>query len=373
MLILFLEVTGERIQNTKRLKGCLDMFLRNMGVKSFRPDRILEKLYWMLIFDVWSISSKLDADKKVKVIFADKGSELNKNYFCSLIFKEDHRENYMGKVWVWSLIYYFWRFRKDHDLIIVKTKMKICNLFKSKSRFVIPDWISCEIDLKGDLLSQSIAKRSLKNNIKKMKKGNFEYSISKDPNDFQFFYTNMYLPYILNRHGDLGLKVSFEKMQKGFENGELLFIKDEGEIIAGVIIDYKVMNGIPRATQLGVLRGDFNYVKKGALVAIYYYTIEYLRERNFGKFSVGLARPFINDGMLNHKLYWGANIVCETSRALLLCILSQRKYVKDLLFDNPFIFKDKNRLKLATFTNGNSNEFKKFDKYRKKIDVIELS
>jgi len=32
--------------------------------------------------------------------------------------------------------------------------------------------------------------------------------------------------------------------------------------------------------QIGILNGDFNYVKKSALTAIYYYTIEYLRKKN---------------------------------------------------------------------------------------------
>jgi hypothetical protein len=200
-----------------------------------------------------------------------------------------------------------------------------------------------------------------------MKKGNFEYTISKDPTDFDFFYNNMYIPYIMNRHGDCGLKVSFERMKNSFENGELLFIKQKGKAIAGVIIDYKVMNGTPRTTQLGVLRGDFDYVRKGALIAIYYYTIEYLREKGYKKYSVGLARPFINDGMLNHKLYWGANIVCERSKAFLLCILSNKKCIKDFLLNNPFICIDKKRLILENFTNVNSKEDKKVAKIRERI------
>jgi hypothetical protein len=321
----------------------------------------------MLIFDVWSISSKLHTDENIRALFIGKGDELDKNYFRSLIFDENYDENYLGKVWLWSLIYYLWRTRKNHDLIIVKTKMKICHLFKSKKRFVIPDWISCEIDLCCDLEAESISKNAFRTYLKKVKKGNFGYTITKDPHYFHFFYNNMYLPYILNRHGDLGLKVSLERMKRSFENGELLLIKDGEEVIAGEIIDYKAMNGIPRATQLGVLSGDFDYVKKGALIALYYYTIEYLRKRNYEKFSVGLARPFINDGMLNHKLYWGANIGCETSKAFLLCILSYKKCLKAFLSSNPFIYKDKNNLNLATFGKGNSKQEKKIAKYRKKL------
>ena len=335
----------------------------------FRPDIILKKLYWILTFDVWFLSSALDPDKNITVFFAGQSCELDKRYFCRLIFKENPHENYMGKVWVWRLAYYLWRFRKDHDLIIIKTRMEICNLFRSKKkRFVIPDWVSCEIDLCSDLKSQTISKKAFTTYLRTIKKGNFHYSITKEPEDFHFFYNKMYLPYLSNRHGNMGLEVSLERMQKTFKDGELLWIKDGQEVIAGALIDYTVMNGIPRMPQIGILRGDFNYVKKGALTAIYYYIIEYLRKKDHKKLSIGLARPFIYDSLTKHKLYWGANIVCETSKAFLLCILSQKKYLKMFLSNNPFIYKEKGRLNLATFTNGNSKEDKKFAKYRKKLN-----
>jgi len=340
----------------------------SINMKYFRPDRILKKLYWIAIFDVWSISSKRHPDEYIRALFIGKNDEIDKNYFRSLIFNENYEENYLGKIWIWRLFFFFWRFRKNYDLIIIKNRMKICNLFRTKKSFVIPDWITCEIDLCSDLGSQSISKHTFKNNLRKIKKSNFEYTITKDPLYFQFFYNNMYLPYLSNRHGNLGLKVSLEQEKRYFENGELLLIKDEKEIIAGLIIDYKIMKDIPRAMDLGVLGGDFNYVKKGALIAAYYYTIEYLRKRNYNKLSLGGARPFINDGLLNQKLSWGANLICNTSKAFLLCILSDKKCLKTFLLNNPFICKDKNGLSLATFSKGNFKEDKKFDKYRKKLN-----
>ena len=331
----------------------------------FRPDRILKKLYLMLKFDAWSISSTLHPDENIKVFFAGKSHEIDKDYFRNLVISDDYSDKYLGKMWLWSLIYYTWRFQKKHDLIIIKSKMKISNLFRSKKRFVIPDWISCEIDLTSDLRSQSISKHTFKNNVRKINKSNFAYTISKDPFHFQFFYNNMYLPYLANRHGSLGLEISLERMKRSFEDGELLLIKDGQEIIAGVLIDYKMMNGIPRTAQLGILNGDFQYVKKGALIATYYYTIEYLREKSHKKLSLGVARSFINDGLLNQKLSWGANIVCETSNAFLLCVLSHKKCVETFLLNNPFICIEKKGLSLAPFTKKNSNPDKKFAKYRK--------
>ena len=177
----------------------------------------------MLIFDVWSISSKLRPDENIKVFFVGKSDDLDKNYFRNLILNENYDENYLGKVWIWSIFFFYWRLRKKYDLIIVQNKMKICNLFKSNKRFVVPDWISCEINLDSDLRSQSISKKAYTTYIRLMKKSDFGYTISKDPSHFISFYNSMYLPYLSNRHGNLGLEVSLDRMKRSFENGELLY------------------------------------------------------------------------------------------------------------------------------------------------------
>jgi hypothetical protein len=322
----------------------------------------------ILIFGAWSISNRHNSDEYMSVLFIG-NDERDKNYFCNLLFNENFDDYYLGKVGIWRLLLFFRESKKNYDLIIVNSRMKICNLLKCKNSFVIPAWIGCEIDLGCDIGSQSMSKKTIKNNLRKIKQGNFSYSITKNPDDFNSFYYNMHLPYISKRHGDSAFINSYEEMKKSFENGELLQIKEGQEIVAGVIIDYKIIKGIPRITKLGVLRGDFNYVKRGAIIALYYYTIQYLKQKNFEKFSLGLTRPFFRDGVLQYKLNWGAKIVCESSNAFLLSLLSQKKCLKSFLSSNPFIIQDRNNLNLATFFDHSSKECICIPKDKNKIKL----
>ena len=290
-----------------------------------------------------------------------------------MIFKENFNEIYLGKIGIWRLFFYLWGTKKSYDLIVVKSRIKFCSLLKSKYNFVIPDWISCEMDLTCDVGTQSMSKRTLKNNIRKMKRGNFKYTITKDSDDLYFFYYYMHLPYILKRHGDSAVKISFEEMKTSFENGELLLIREGQNIVAGVIIDYKMMNGVPRITKLGVLSGDFNYVKRGVLIALYYYTIQYLKEKKHQKFSLGSTRPFLSDGVLHHKLNWGAKIVSETSHAFLVSLLSKKECLKSFLASNPFILNDRNTLSLAIFPDQSSKECPYLPKDQNKIKLYGLN
>jgi hypothetical protein len=288
----------------------------------------------------------------MKVLFIGKNEE-DKNYFSNLLFNEKFDEIYLGKVGIWRLLLFFWKFKKNYDLIIVNSRMRFCNLLKSSRNFVIPDWISCEIDLCCDIGSQSRSKKTFKNNLRKIKRGDFSYSTTKDPGDFDFFYYNMHLPYISKRYGGSAFKKGYVDIKKSFEDGELLQIKEGQNIVAGVIIDYKKMDDMPIIKILGVLRGEFDYVKRGALIALYYYTIRYLKEKGHKKFSLGLTRPFFSDGVLQYKLNWGAKIVCDTSNAFLLSVVSKKKCLKSFLSSNPFIFKDRNNLTLTTFSDRN--------------------
>jgi hypothetical protein len=327
-----------------------------------------------LIFDAWSISNRNhvdETDEYIKVLFIGKNN-INKNYLCRLFFKRNVETIYLGKLGILRVFIYLWGFQKNYDFIIVNSRMNLCNLFKSSTKFLIPEWITCEIDLSNEIGSRSKSKRTLKTNIRKIKRGNFTYSITKDIAAFDFFYYYMHLPYISKRHGDSAFKMSYLDIRKSFENGELLQIKEKGKIVAGVIIDYKIMHDMPRITKLGVLNGDFNYVKRGALSALYYYTIRYLKEKKYKKLSLGSTRPFLSDGVLQHKLNWGAKIVCETSNAFLLSLVSKKKCLKKFLLNNPFILKNRNNLSLAIFSDQNIKACPYLSKNENKIKLYGL-
>ena len=140
------------------LKSPLNIFLLRLPNFFFRHvNRIKRKLS----FDAWSISNRHDADESIKVLFIGK-NEIDKNYFCNLIFNENCDDIYLGRVGIWRLLFYYLGCKKNYDLIIVRSRMKLCNLFKSKRNFVVPAWVDCEIDLRGDIGSLSMSKKTLK-------------------------------------------------------------------------------------------------------------------------------------------------------------------------------------------------------------------
>ena len=314
----------------------------------------------MLEYDSWSISNRNNVEENFEVLYLGK-DEMDKSFIRNIMFAEKSDEVHLGKVGIFKF-FYIWLFEKSFDSIVFQSRIKILNLLKKKNAFIIPAWVGCEIDLNNDIISSGMVKKTLKNNLRTMKRGDFHYVISKDPNDFEFFYYNMYLPYISIRHSDLFFQQSFKEMKKSFDNGELFLIKEGKNIVSGGIIDYKIMLGFPRLTKLGVYNGDFNCVKRGALIALYYYLIQYLKGKSYPKFSLGSVRPFIKDGVLRHKVNWGAKIVLETKYAFLVSKGFKNEIFKKFLINNPFIAINGSKLALSVFSDNSSNEYQSLPK-----------
>lgn len=305
-----------------------------------------------LKINVWSIDGTHSGENKLKLLFM--GNPTDQQFFSNLIFKNHARVDFVGNKWLWGAAGHLFKHRHQYDMIICQSRRKICNLLSSKKRLIIPDWVSCEIDLCRGVEGNKFHKKNMKQNIKRFMKNGYTYTISKDPKDFELFYHKMYKPYVSTRHRNDLVFISYDTIKNNFENGELILVMDGEKAIAGGIINYSMMKGIPRGTQLGVYNGDYEYVKKGALAAYYYYTMEYLKEKNYALFSLGGTRPFYNNGVLKHKLSWGAKIVGESSNAFLFCLTSGKRSLKKFLADNPFVCIDRNQLALAVYDEENS-------------------
>lgn len=330
-----------------------------------------KKIKRELLLDVWVYSTKIDTEEGMSALFVG-GSEIEKNYFCGLFFDDRFAATYLGKMWLWHFFFCFSKFKQTYDLITLHSISSICKIFKSKTNFVLPSWVSCEVDLCCSVEEKCFSKRTLKSNLKKIEQESFCYSVSKSLSKFDHFYNHMYLPYIALRHGDTAYKFSYTEMKRSFENGELFLIKDNEKMVAGIIIDYKKMKNMPRFTVLGVLQGDFQYVKKGAIVSLYYYAMRYLKNKGYKTVSLGTTRPFFSDGVLHFKLNWGAKIVYDSSHAFLLSLPKPNQYFFNLLSQNPFIYFGDDNLCLAKFSCNSAKECRFLPKDEEKIKLFGL-
>jgi hypothetical protein len=293
------------------------------------------------------------------------GSEVNRNYVAGLIYGDSYDMEYHGKNWIWSTI------RKkgnSSDLSIRELPFVAQNIFRNKRSFIVPTWVNQTMDLSIDLDSWISKDRTLAHDRRKIKKYDLHPVITKDPGSFDNFYHFMYLPYMTKRFGNKASISEYALLKRLMESGELLFVNQGQESIAGMLIDYE--GGVPRLLVLGIKDADPTFISQGAGGAAYQFAIQYIKERGYTFLSLGSTRAFINDGVLQHKEKWGIKVSNSKNVVFQLCPQSLNSGVKSFLVNNPFMCIHAAKLTETIFTgSGNSLDSSEIDDIFRKYQL----
>jgi len=183
----------------------------------------------------------------------------------------------------------------------------------------VPWWIDSEIDCQVVLGSGKT--KGLQNDLRKIRKNNFHFTIANTAQDVEFFYKRIYRPTIDSSHGAAALPSSFQKKLKQFMSGkaELLFVMKDTERVGGVLIDFR--DKLPVLRDIGVLDGAREFKNLGVMTAADYFGVEHLQSKGYLKVSMGLSRCFVDDGVFNYKQKWRPRFFGPSSGAFLFRVL----------------------------------------------------
>jgi hypothetical protein len=192
------------------------------------------------------------------------------------------------------------------------------------------------------------------------------YGISRDINDFEYFYKDMFLPYIQGKFVYTQAIMPKSHYLNIFKEGELIWIKKGDQIVAGGLIEYKKDHKAKLST-LGVLNGDKDYVAQGALAALYYYSMVEMKKRGFKRLHLGGARPFFSDGVMKYKASVNGTVTDETNHSCVwLSLLNDSIGLKNFLLRNSFVSFEGRRLCRNLFwevgNNPQQKEINRMDK-----------
>ena len=250
------------------------------------------------------------------------------------------------------------------DLIFIITDGFFQRFLSRLGFIIIPEWVLFRLDLSKQFpeawnLSKS-KNKSLRENLREFKRHNYSYEIAGDPDKFEYFYHHMYLPYITKRFEELTFLTGFHEMERIFKKGWLLLVKKGDDYVSGMIL-FKTSRDTIFAHSLGITEGNIEYVKTGALTAVYYFGILWAKERGYKWIDFGHGGSFLRYGLFNHKKHWSMEIkISRRFRDIFgIKIYNFSHGVQNLFVENPFIFIDQRKLKrLILVKNKNSLSLK---------------
>ncbi|GAI05164.1 unnamed protein product, partial [marine sediment metagenome] len=305
----------------------------------FWPVRLSFRLIDISKLDLWILNGEeISSHQELSIAYA--GTEINRNYLIKIAYDNSFNGNYLGKVWLWKIFDVVREKSPNCSLMVIAVDKLLWRWFTKRTYFNVPFWVSSLADISGDDSPLQMSK-SVRSDIRKIKKNKLSFEITQDSSRFDDFYYKMYRPYAVATHGNRAIIIPYDHMKREFKSGELLFIKKENQYIAGALLVYKKMQA--RDMFLGIKDGNFDYVREGAIAAIYYFQVRRIKEKGCKRVELGPSRPFLKDGVLLYKKKWGGRqISCspEADGAYYVEPLTNTPGLKAFLINNPFIFMD---------------------------------
>ncbi len=267
----------------------------------------------------------------IKIVYM--GSSKNKNYIKHLVYGGQAEESSHGRRWLRSFPNIHNEFQNT-DIAIFETETSQKKNIPGVDLVYIPCWVVGHLAV-SDVARLAKGSKSIKEDLRKIRKYDLDYEISRDKSRFDEFYHEMYVPYISSAHGDRAVPMSYDVMMDRMGASELLLIKRESEYIAGEILVYDGES--VRAWSLGVRNGDNSYIKMGVVGAMYCFRNEYLLDKGYNAVNIGASRAFLDDGVLQYKKKWGLSLDVASGGGLHVHVTKQDVGAKSFFLNNPFI------------------------------------
>ena len=295
------------------------------------PLNYCDRLFLDLRLKIWLVKgNELTSRMPLSVLCAG-NDDLNMKYILELIFGPSFQKQYLGSAWLWKFPKVFTKIVLDYSLILINMRKSCKKLLRHRNWFYIPNWVIGEVDIPAVPNS-----RNLRRDLRKISKHSFRFVATCEPQEFDDFYHNMHVPYINKVYGSTANIVPYKEKIKIFKNCDLLLVKKQEESIAGILIAYE--NGGSRLWTLGIRNGNLEYVKEGALTALYHFSFLYLKDKGFTKVNFGLSRAFLGDGVFQYKKKWSQRIVGTSTYWYALKVNNPTVETKSFLKRNQFIF-----------------------------------
>jgi hypothetical protein len=221
----------------------------------------------------------------------------------SLLFTEDPSQKEIGRGSIWrphELVN-----ARAGDITIVESSARLIRRLPTQNAIILPFRVKFVLDLEGDLLE--VEQRFHRNTRRKVRKAKrydgYEYEISRREQDLEMFYDTMYLPNVQERHGELAAILPEGEARQLLRHGWLFLVKRDGVYVCGCL--GHIQQDIVEFVEMGVLNGDLQLMRQGAVDAMYYLGIRWAHQEGYQAFSFGESWPYML-GIFQSKSRWGA-------------------------------------------------------------------
>lgn len=274
---------------------------RMKGKEALNRARQAASLIRHPMLDVYSVEGVSNCGH-LRLLVGDDGSTLD--YITSLLFSEGAEVSRMKRVNVLRGP------RLDQcsaDVVVVGANLLLADLYVQQGFYLVPKWVRLFLPVEEDPYIRlhnfgRQTRKYFKWMLKKIQDARFECEVVTDAAWLDTFYYDMYCPYARQRFGDSAVVHSHRKVRETFRRGAGIVVRRGARPVAGTVVSRQGPD--LRVPHVGVLEGDTEAVRDGALFAMDYYAVQFAHTSGCKFVDFGHSRPFLSDGPLRYKLNW---------------------------------------------------------------------
>ena len=196
----------------------------------------------------------------------------------------------------------FWRINElsnpsTNDITIIEANSRLIHRLPNQNTFIMPVFIEMLLDVQGDWeVVKGHFRKSVQKERQRVKAYGYQYAISRSDLDFKKFYHDMY------RHGAEAVLMSEDEAYQYFRHGLLFLVERDGQRVSGGVCH--LGQDTVRFIVIGVINGDQQLIKEGAIGALNYLRIQWANQSGYKTIDLGYQRPVMGS-LFHNKRKWG--------------------------------------------------------------------
>ncbi len=278
------------------------------------------------------------------------GSEPWIDYLPERFFEGTPQRQSLGKVPLWALQRALQRLWASADLVIARVDKLSAGLLFGADYLSVPEWVDLWLSVPEDLdsLQRGRTKGDVRTDLRRVRQHGLTCEVSHAEADLHQFYNDFYVPFVRKRFGRYAFVRNLNLFRRRFREGALIWVLHDGQRIAGSLFYQR--GGVLYASGLGTMHGEYDVAELGAIIATYWYKIQYAHALDCKEINFGGCRPVLTDGLLRYKRKWGMRLVEQAQSAyqFLVYWTCLNDVVAAFLAHTPLIFHDQGGLSAVT-------------------------
>lgn len=246
---------------------------------------------------------------------------------------------------IWSAPRYLREARASVDICFADLPWPYSRLCARRGFLHIPGWIVQKIPLTDswDGVVAQFRKNTKTTDLRKVRKYQLRFTLSRAPADLDYFYERLYAPYAQHRFKHLAIIDDHDNVCGLGNRRVLLQVVHDRRVVAGVVLHRwrRTMHFLWFGILLDVEQG----VADAALSAIYLFSIQHAYNEGCVELNLSFTIPLLNDGVYRYKRKWGARVHDAWRLGdIVASPVSFGPAIRSFFANQPMIMRDEGRL-----------------------------